>query len=270
MMLWVDDSVEVLWCNWTLFCVLADGIANFIIYLWLLLYYDRCYCHWARCFEAHLLFVIMFHGVIGPCGCQGVTRLLMLWSCYLSLSSGDLTNTSSHICGSWYLPIFLLRDGSLTLMSIASLMDLAILWSYLPTVLKVSRERSWPVVLVVVMDGWGGPHVFSEPFCKSSAWFPNIFFTVHPATLISVDHPTFLEGGVFVLIMYQEVLDGTASFKVHINAMFPADVLATLTHSLNIGHHYVGIVVVEACVVPSVIGILVGSVGFLLFYACPI
>ena len=58
--------------------------------------------------------------------------------------------------------------------------------------------------------------------------------------------------------------------KVHINAMFPADVLATLTHSLNIGHHYVGIVVVEACVVPSVIGILVGSVGFLLFYACPI
>ena len=155
MMLWVDDSVEVLWCNWTLFCVLADGIANFIIYLWLLLYYDRCYCHWARCFEAHLLFVIMFHGVIGPCGCQGVTRLLMLWSCYLSLSSGDLTNTSSHICGSWYLPIFLLRDGSLTLMSIASLMDLAILWSYLPTVLKVSRERSWPVVLWWLWMGEG-------------------------------------------------------------------------------------------------------------------
>ena len=30
--------------------------------------------------------------------------------------------------------------------------------------------------VVVVIDGWGGPHLFSEPFCKSSAWFPNIFF----------------------------------------------------------------------------------------------
>ena len=62
--------------------------------------------------------------------------------------------------------------------------------------------------------------------------------------------------------MYQEVLDGTASFEVHFNAMFPADVLAALAHCLNIGHHYVGLVVVEACVVPAVTGILVGFVGF--------
>ena len=47
--------------------------------------------------------------------------------CYLSLRSGDLTNTSSHIYGSWDLPIFLFRDRSLTLISIASLMALAIL-----------------------------------------------------------------------------------------------------------------------------------------------
>ena len=31
--------------------------------------------------------------------------------CYLSISSGDLTNTSSHICGSWYLPIIYLGMG---------------------------------------------------------------------------------------------------------------------------------------------------------------
>ena len=67
--------------------------------------------------------------------------------------------------------------------------------------------------------------------------------------------------------MYQKVLDGTASFKVHFNAMFLADVLVALTHSLNIGHHYVELVVVKACVVPAVIGILLGSVDFLLFYA---
>ena len=48
---------------------------------------------------------------------------------YFSLSSGESTNTSSHMCDSWYLPIFLLRDGWWTLMRIASLMDLAIFLS---------------------------------------------------------------------------------------------------------------------------------------------
>ena len=84
----------------------------------------------------------MVHDVTETCGCQGVMGALMLWGCYLSSNSGDLTNISSHICGSWYLPMFLFRDESLTLISITSLMDLAILWSTLPTMLKFSRERS--------------------------------------------------------------------------------------------------------------------------------
>ena len=62
--------------------------------------------------------------------------------CYWNLSSGDLTNTSSHICGSWYLPIFLFRDGFLTLISIATLKALAILWSSLPTMLNFSTDSS--------------------------------------------------------------------------------------------------------------------------------
>ena len=36
-------------------------------------------------------------------------------SVYLSFSPGVFTSTSSHMCDSWYLPMFLLRDGSLTL-----------------------------------------------------------------------------------------------------------------------------------------------------------
>ena len=87
------------------------------------------------------LFVIMVHNVIEPGGYGGHHGLDVV-GCYLSLTSGDMTKTSSHICGSWYLPIFLFRDGSLTLISIASLMVLAILWSSLPTMLKFSRERS--------------------------------------------------------------------------------------------------------------------------------
>ena len=147
MMLWGDYSVNVLWCNWTLFCVLAGGIANFIIYLWLLLYCDWCNCHWARCFEAHFYLFCGSWCYRTKGGYQGVTRALTLWGCYLSFISGDLINTSSHICGSRYLPIFLFRDGSLALISIASLMDLVMLWSSLPTVLKFSKERSWLVVL---------------------------------------------------------------------------------------------------------------------------
>ena len=61
---------------------------------------------------------------------------------YFNFNSGDLASTSSQMCGSWNLPMFLLRDGSLTLMKIASLMFLAILLSFLPTMLKLSRDTS--------------------------------------------------------------------------------------------------------------------------------
>ena len=47
-------------------------------------------------------------------------------------NSGDLTNTTSHICGSWNLPMFLSRDGSFTLINIASLMAMAIICSPCP------------------------------------------------------------------------------------------------------------------------------------------
>ena len=43
---------------------------------------------------------------------------------YFNFNSGDLASTSSQMCGSWNLPMFLLRDGSLALMKIASLMFL--------------------------------------------------------------------------------------------------------------------------------------------------
>ena len=45
----------------------------------------------------------------GRCYCHGS------W-CYLSFSSEVLSRTSSQMWGRWYLPIFLFRDGLLTLM----------------------------------------------------------------------------------------------------------------------------------------------------------
>ena len=78
---------------------------------------------------------------------------LDVMGCYLSLSSGDLPNTSSHICGSKYLPIFLFKDGSMTLISIASLMALAILWSSLSYYAKIFQRQFMTSDVVMVMEG---------------------------------------------------------------------------------------------------------------------
>ena len=66
---------------------------------------------------------------------------------YLTFNSGKFSSTSPHMYDSWFLPIFLLRDGLLSLMKMVSLMHLAKFWSSLPTMLKLSIDISWPVVL---------------------------------------------------------------------------------------------------------------------------
>ena len=71
---------------------------------------------------------------------------------YLNLSSGEFTSTSSHMCGSSYLPMFLFRHWSLTLMKMASLMDLAKFLSSLPTILQLSIDIMTSGV-VAVMEG---------------------------------------------------------------------------------------------------------------------
>ena len=55
-----------------------------------------------------------------------------------SFSSEVSNRTSLHICGRWYLPVFLLRDGLLTHMYSSSFIALLRLWSSLPTMLKLS------------------------------------------------------------------------------------------------------------------------------------
>ena len=57
---------------------------------------------------------------------------------YFNLSSEVLNRTSSHMHGRWNLPMFLFRDGSLTLINNASFIVLLRFWSSLPTLLKFS------------------------------------------------------------------------------------------------------------------------------------
>ena len=66
---------------------------------------------------------------------------------YLRLSSGKLTSISFHVCSSWYLLIFLFRDGSLTLIRMVSLTDLAIFCSSLSTKQKFSVDVTRPMML---------------------------------------------------------------------------------------------------------------------------
>ena len=76
---------------------------------------------------------------------------------YFNLSSEVLTRTSSQTCGRWYLPTFLLRDGSLTLMYRASFIVLISgSESSLPTILKLLMVTLWPLMLLWSYMGEGG------------------------------------------------------------------------------------------------------------------
>ena len=67
---------------------------------------------------------------------------------YLRWKAGMFSKSSSHMWGNWYFPMFLLRDRSLTLMSIASLMVLVRVCDSLPPMEKLSNLVWWPQVLV--------------------------------------------------------------------------------------------------------------------------
>ena len=73
--------------------------------------------------------------------------LLPQVSIYFRFSSEMLNRTSSQVCGRWYLPMFLLRDGLLALMYRASFMVLKRFWSSLPSMVKLSIVTSWPEML---------------------------------------------------------------------------------------------------------------------------
>ena len=74
---------------------------------------------------------------------------------YFNFSSMLMIRTSSHTCGRWYLPMFLLRDGLLTLMNIDSFINLERFCSSLPIteIIDVGIVTS---DVTVVIDRGGG------------------------------------------------------------------------------------------------------------------
>ena len=92
---------------------------------------------------------------VGRCYCHGRWNSQGSFIFYLSLSSEMLARTSSQTCGRWYLPTFLFKDGSLTLMYIASLIVLIWFKSSLPTISKLLMVIWWPLMLLWSCMGEG-------------------------------------------------------------------------------------------------------------------
>ena len=76
-----------------------------------------------------------------------VADVITTVSIYFNFSSEMLSRTSSQICGRWYLPMFLLRDGLLALIYRASFIVLKRFWSSLSSMVKLSIVTLWPEML---------------------------------------------------------------------------------------------------------------------------
>ena len=77
------------------------------------------------------------------------------WLCYLKCSEGVSFSTWSQTCCVWNFPKFLFKDGSLTLMYMASLIFLVSPCASLSTIIKHSQLTGCPVVEVCRCMGEG-------------------------------------------------------------------------------------------------------------------
>ena len=129
---------------------------------------------------------------IGWCYCQ-VADGIGTESDYFSLSSGVLSRTSFHMCGRWYLPIVLLRDGVLTLLTLIDLFYPSVeVLVFPPHYVEIFYGEMVTSGVKMVIYRGGCLEVFFEPVSKCSWGLSNVFLTAfHPVTLVSIDDSTF-------------------------------------------------------------------------------
>ena len=165
-----------------------------------------------------------------------------------------LNRTSSHTCGRWNLPMFLFRDGLLTLINNASFIALLRVLVLPPHYTKIINGDIMTSGVSMVKY-WGGCLLmFFEPLSKHPWGFSNVFLiTAHPITFISIDDPTLLHDWVFIFRGHQEVLDSAASFKADLHSTSAAYFLQALAQSSVIRYHHVWFLV--AVIMASLCGI---------------
>ena len=161
-------------------------------------------------------------------------------SIYFKLSSEMLSRTSSHICGRWYLPMFLFRDGLFTLMYRASFMVLMRFWCSVPSKEKIVNSDSMTRDVEVIMYRGRGFQMFFKPLFKISCWLSNVsIITIHPVTFISIYDSTFFKDWIFILWSHEEVFECMTSFKMYFNPIFLARSLEAFTHPLMVRYNNV-------------------------------
>ena len=129
-----------------------------------------------------------------------------MWVCvwgHCKQRAGMSCSTSSQMWGSWYLPSFLVKEGSLTLMYMASLMVLVMPCDSL----FIMEKFSSLVKCSVVLNGqrWGiGPKMLLVSVPKNSTSLPYVFHgTPWMVTSVSIDDSSFVTNFVLVFGSYQ-------------------------------------------------------------------
>ena len=98
------------------------------------------------------------------------------WVCF-SWRTVVLSRTSSHIWGKWNSPMFLLTDGSLSLMYMASLMVLVMLCASLLTMENVIHTCVMTCGVSKIVDRERGQRSLQTPLC-----IPHHTLVCHPCT----------------------------------------------------------------------------------------
>ena len=97
---------------------------------------------------------------------------------------------------------------------------------------------SWVACLAaVLMNGRGGLQVFFVSFTKGPGGLPYVFIiTTWVTILVPIYGTPLVDHRVFVLGRDHEVFDGTATFKVGLNAISTTDLFDAFTKTLCVGN----------------------------------
>ena len=160
-----------------------------------------------------------------------------------------LTWTSSHMWGRWYLPMFLLRDGLLTLINIDSLISLERFCSSLPTTVKLLIVVEWPEMLLWSNIGEGAFRCSLNLSPNVLAVSPVFMITFQPVTFISIDNTTLFGDMVLIFrchqfILYSLPLTWMPYPKIHIRH---TTAHKTQSHIIQHGQNFKTISVMPPC-----------------------
>ena len=109
-----------------------------------------------------------------------------------------------------------------------SLIVLAVPWSSLPIIWKLSCEVVWPEVeLWLCMGGSFRCSLNLSPKVPEVSY--QFLITCKVLTLEPEDGPTFVFHGVFILVGIQEIFNGTVALEVGLNAILTADLSDAFT-----------------------------------------